>query len=161
MVGHLKEGTVSVDQSQLRRLIEPVVTGLGFEFWGLEYAAARRQGFVRVFVDAPGGISVYDCSLISQQLGAVFDVEDPMPFPYRLEVSSPGIERPLFEAWQYRRYRGERVKLKLQTPREDRRNLSGILADADDRQVTLTTEEGDWTLSYEEIARCRLVDDRA
>ncbi len=150
-----------LDQPRLRQYVEPVVRHLGYELWGLESTIVGGQGFVRIFIDSPQGVTVDDCGLVSQRLSTLLDVHDPMPVPYRLEVSSPGLDRPLFEAWQYRRYVGRRVKLKLFEPRQGQRNLAGCLLAVDDVSLRLRTDEGDVSLRYEEIARGRLVFDHA
>ncbi len=151
-----------VEDNALERIVRPVVEGLGFEFWGLEWSVTGKQGFIRVFVDAyDRRITVEDCGLISEQVGAVLDVDEPLSVPYRLEISSPGIERVLFAPWQYERYVGSRVQVRLRAPRDGQRRLHGVIIAVDDKAVQLGTEEGDIWLGYEEIARCRLKYDLA
>jgi len=146
------------DPLELEQLIEPVVRAMGFDLWGLEYALHGKQAFLRVFIDREEGVTVDDCGLVSEQLSGVLDVEDPIPVAYRLEVSSPGMERPLFKAEQFQRYRGRRVKIRLKEAREGRRNLTGQLEDAGDEAVVVAVDDaGRFRVPYEIIARARLL----
>jgi ribosome maturation factor RimP len=115
---------------QLFDLIETAVTGLGYEL--VEFETSPRARLLRVFIDIPesvrtekSGISVDDCAAVSHQLSRVFMVEN---VDYdRLEVSSPGLDRPLTKAADYRRFAGREVQLKLRVPQGNQRNFSGVL----------------------------------
>jgi ribosome maturation factor RimP len=100
-------------QEILHNLIEPVVESLGCELWGLEYLTQGRYTTLRIFIDGPNGVSLDDCEKVSRQVSAVMDVEDPIDGEYTLEVSSPGMDRPLYTAAHYARYLGETVNLRL------------------------------------------------
>ncbi len=97
---------------QLDELLEPVVSSMDFEFVGLEYISQGRHSILRIYIDSDKGISVDDCADVSRQLSAVLDVEDPIATEYTLEISSPGLDRPLFKLDQYERFAGEDVKFK-------------------------------------------------
>ena len=112
---------------RVTNLLEPVVEGLGYEFVGAEYHPGRRQGVLRVFIDAPDGVGVDDCAGVSHQLSGLLDVEDPIAGDYLLEVSSPGLDRPVFKAADYERFAGEWIRLRLKTPLDGRRRLQGRL----------------------------------
>jgi len=92
------------------------VEALGFQLWGIEYVQAGNHSVLRVFIDGENGINIEDCANVSRQVSAVLDVEDPISTEYTLEVSSPGVDRPLFTAEQYASYIGEDVKLQLTMP---------------------------------------------
>ena len=111
----------------LQTLIEPIVTGLELELWGVEYMPQGDKSLLRIYIDHPDGIMIDQCEAVSRQVSALFDVEDPIPNEYRLEVSSPGIERPLFHLGQYRLYIGELVQIKLREAFEGRKKFKGIL----------------------------------
>ena len=121
---------ITQQQQRLRELAAPVVTGLGLEFWGLEYQSNRRPPLLRVFIESTAdgaghGVSVDDCERVSCQLSGVFDVEDPLPGRYQLEVSSPGMDRRLFEPQHFQRFVGARARLSLRVPRNGQRNFNG------------------------------------
>ncbi len=124
-------------------IVEPVILGMGYNFWGMECQASENTAQVRIFIDHSEGITLDDCSRVSQQLSAVLDVEDPVQVPYTLEISSPGINRKLFSAEQMKDAVGSKVKVKTTWPINERRNIRGILKDANDEQLTVVTQEGD------------------
>jgi len=116
---------------------------MGYNFWGLECQASENTAQVRIFIDHNEGITLDDCSRVSQQLSAVLDVEDPVQVPYTLEISSPGINRKLFSAEQMKAAVGSKVKVKTTWPINERRNIRGVLKDANDEQLTIVTQEGE------------------
>jgi len=134
-----------------------LVAGLGCELVGVETRSGGEHGLVRIYIDTPAGVTVEDCERVSRQVSALLDVEDPMRGPYTLEVSSPGLDRPLFTPAHYRRFIGQRVKVSLVRLHEGRRHVTGLLRAADDSGVTVTEGELHITLPYELIARGRLV----
>ncbi|MCG5500038.1 ribosome maturation factor RimP [Ectothiorhodospira lacustris] len=142
---------------ELKELITPVIAGLGFELWGLEYRVQRNSALLRIFIDGPNGINLDDCAAVSDQVSGVLDVEDPIPVPYRLEVSSPGMDRPLFTPDQFRRYQGEDIRVRLNWPVEGQRNYRGRIAGVEETAVILAVEENSVRLPLEAISRARLV----
>ncbi|AOU99586.1 ribosome maturation factor RimP [Acidihalobacter yilgarnensis] len=145
-------------QEKLEGLLSPLVAGLGFELWGLEYAQRGDQALLRVFIDRDAGVTLDDCALISEQVGALLDVEDPITLAYRLEVSSPGLDRVLFRPEQYCRYLGERLKLRLSWAVDGRRNVQGRLVDCDELTVKVEVEMGEVVaIPLEAVHRARLI----
>lgn len=144
-------------EQQLQILLAPAVTALGYEFWGLEYLTHARQAVLRVFIDSPNGIGVEDCAKVSRQISAVLDVEDPITIEYTLEVSSPGMDRPLFTLEQYQRYVGENVKIRLRSPFEGRRNFNGRLVGIEADEVVIVVEDHEYLLPIEMIDKAELV----
>ena len=113
---------MSVPVSALQSVIERTVEGLGYELVDVEFA---QQGLLRVYIDRPAGITIDDCEAVSRQLSHVLAVED---FDYsRLEVSSPGLDRPLKKASDFERFAGCEVAVRLRAPLEGRRNFEGVL----------------------------------
>ena len=100
-------------QEQLHALIAPVAASLGCELWGLEYLTQGRYTTVRIYIDREEGVSLEDCEKVSRQVSSVMDVEDPIDSEYTLEVSSPGMDRPLYTLEQYARYIGEQINVRL------------------------------------------------
>ncbi|MDT8449732.1 MAG: ribosome maturation factor RimP [Wenzhouxiangellaceae bacterium] len=151
-------------QHELSRLIRPAVEGLGFEFVGLEYLSNPKHRLVRVFIDRRSnddsdGVTVDDCAEVSDELSALLDVEDPVAGAYSLEVSSPGIERPLFEPEHYRRFVGERAVVHLFAPLVDggkRRKLAGRIVEADDSRVVLDVDGEAFEIAFDAIRRAHL-----
>lgn len=130
---------------------------MGYELWGLEFRAGKRSALLRLFIDSESGITLDDCTEVSRQVSAVLDVEDPIHVPYTLEVSSPGVDRPLFDAAQYARYKGRQARVRTQWPVGGQRNFSGEIVAADERTVTLRVAGEDVAVPLESIARGRLV----
>lgn len=110
---------------------------------------------MRVFIDSPNGITVDDCATVSNQLTRIFEVEN---IDYdRLEVSSPGLDRPLKKAADFERFAGQDVQLRLRMPIANQRNFAGVLQGLKDGVVTLETEKGPMEVPFEEIEKARLV----
>ena len=131
---------VSSKLEQLQALLAPVVTGLGFECWGIEFVSQGKHSVLRVYIDKEGGILVDDCAEVSRQVSSVLDVEDPISSEYTLEVSSPGMERPLFTLEQFASHAGEQVKIKLRSPFEGRRNFQGLLRGVEEQDVVVQVD---------------------
>lgn len=137
----------------IERLVEQVVSGLGYELVDLETSPKGR--LVRVFIDLERGITVDDCATVSNQLSRVFEVEN---FDYdRLEVSSPGLDRPLKKQSDFERFVGSHVQVRLRMPIGNQRNFVGVLNGLVEGEVQLSTEKGDVALPYDEIEKARLV----
>lgn len=144
-------------EQQLHDLIAPAVTALGYEMWGLEYLTHGGQTVLRVFIDSENGINVDDCAAVSRQVSAVLDVEDPISGEYNLEVSSPGMDRPLFTLDQFQRYSGEQVKIRLRTPFEGRRNFAGRLVGVEGDEVVVAVDDHEYLLPIELIDKASVV----
>lgn len=149
-------------RADLRRMLEPGVRAYGCELVDVELVGGGRHPTLRVYIDKPGGVTVDDCADVSRQLSAILDVEDPIAASYTLEVSSPGLDRPLVTTEDFRRQLGETVKLRLYAPRDGRRNFTGRVREVRDDGVSLEIEgPGGRTervdLSFEGIERARLV----
>jgi len=139
-------------------LFEPVIESMGFELVGVEFVGSEHNGILRVYIDKPGGVTIDDCAQVSHQLSALLDVEDPIGHRYSLEVSSPGIDRPLFKLDDYRRFVGLRAKIKLATPLLGRRNFTGQLRGVEDDRVLIEVDNELHELPWPDIARAHLVD---
>ena len=112
---------------------------------------------VRIYIESADGISVDDCERVSRQLGAVLDVEEPIRGHYTLEVSSPGLDRPLFRPAQYRQFVGATVNVRLLRAIDGRRRLLGLLRAAEDERIELEVDGVPWHIEYRDIDRARLV----
>ncbi len=147
-------------EQAIQALLAPAIEALGYECLGVEWSGHRRGGRLRVFIDAPGGVAVEDCERVSREIEALLDVEDPIAGSYTLEVSSPGIDRPLFTPAQFARHRGATVSLTLLRPLSGgRRRLQGVLKAVEGDRIRL--ECGGETIEVEhgDVLRARLVPD--
>ena len=143
--------------AQLRSLIEPVVTGMGFELWGVEYLTQGRYSVLKIFIDSENGIDVDDCASVSRQVGSLLDVEEPLRGQYTLEVSSPGMDRRLLTFEQFDLMKGSQVKLKLNKPFDGKKRFTGLLVGTEDKEVVLRVGEEETLFPYEMIDRANVV----
>lgn len=149
---------MSRESAELRALLEPAVTALGFELVGVEYIQARN-GVLRIYIDSPGGIGVDDCQAVSYQVSGILDVEDPIRGQYALEVSSPGLDRPLFQGRDFERFSGREVEVRLLAPVNGQRKFRGVLDGLRDGQVVIRMKDEELVVTLDEIDQARLVPD--
>lgn len=144
----------------LTELFEPVIQSMGYELVGIEFQGSTQHGTLRVYIDHANGIGVDDCVAISHQISAILDVEEPIQQAYDLEVSSPGINRPLFKARDYEQYSGHSAKIKMAVPLNGRRNFKGVLQGViDSRSVQIMVDDEGYDLPISDIAKANLVDE--
>ena len=127
-------------RDRLMVLVQPVIEGLGYELWDLEYAPGRGDGLVRVYIDATAAVTLDDCERVSRAVSGVLDESDPVPGHYTLEVSSPGLERTLRTAGQFARFVGENVYVELAQPLDGRRRYKGPLRAAGGETVEVEVD---------------------
>jgi ribosome maturation factor RimP len=137
-------------------LLEPAVAALGYELTELD-AHTGRRGLLRLYIGRKDGITTLeDCVRVSEQVGALLDVEDPLHGSYVLEVSSPGLDRRLRTLEHFERFNGEAVKIELKDARDGRRRLSGRLAGVEAGEVLVNVDGEIWRLALRDIAVARL-----
>ncbi len=142
----------------LEQMIKPAIDALGFELVGIDQRSQGRHSMLRVYIDHADGITVDNCAEVSRQVSAVLDVEDPIHGEYTLEVSSPGIERPLFTLAQFAQFMGQRVDVRLHMPVGGRRHFKGDLIALEDDALTLELGEDEMlTCTMDEIDRAKLI----
>ena len=146
-------------RERLTALLEPVIADLGYELVLLEFSPNQSSAMLRLFIDGADGINLDDCAKVSREVAATLDVEDPIRQSYQLEVSSPGLDRPLVKPEHFQRFRGEEVKIELLAPLagSNRRRFRGELLDATERDVTVKMPDGPVTLPLADIEKARLV----
>jgi ribosome maturation factor RimP len=142
---------------QLRELIEPVVIGLGFELWGLEYLNQGKHSVLKIYIDSDNGIDVDDCASVSRQVSGLMDVEEPLKGKYTLEVSSPGMDRRLFQLYQFEMFKGAMIKVSLRSPFEGKRKFTGLLCGVEDDDVVLRLGEEEILFPFTDIDRAQVV----
>ena len=138
-------------------IAEPLCLAEGLELVHVEYAPEAGGRTLRLYIDKPGGVSLDDCVNVSRQLNDLLDIELDMEQSYRLEVSSPGLERPLGKVRDFEKYKGRRVRIKTRQPIEGRKTFTGILAGFSGENVELTINSERFLIPYQGIARARLV----
>jgi ribosome maturation factor RimP len=141
----------------LTDLFLPVVESMGFELVGVEFHGTEHHGLLRIYIDHENGIVVDDCAKVSRQISALLDVEDPISQGYDLEVSSPGINRPLFKQDDYQRFSGLRAKIKLGVALDGRKNFSGTLQGIEEDQVLIEVDNETFELPFHDIAKANLI----
>lgn len=144
-------------QSQLEAIIEPIVTSLDYSLWGVEFVSRGRQSLLRVYIDSESGISLEDCEKVSRQVSAVLDVEDPITDEYTLEVSSPGLDRPLFRLEQYQAMAGAMANVRLRIPFEGRRKYRGLIKGIEDQDVVIEADGHEFLLPLDSIEKAQVI----
>ncbi|MEW9624778.1 ribosome maturation factor RimP [Rhodanobacter geophilus] len=156
-----------MDTHALAQRFSTVLADLGLVCLGVEFAPSQGQSTLRVYLDLPEGaadgerreVGIEDCEAASRELSALLDVEDPVPGHYVLEVSSPGLDRPLFTAAQFARVVGQEVKLLLRVPLEGRRRLRGKLLAVEGERISLEAEDRVFALEHAQVESARVVPD--
>ena len=148
-------------RERLLALLQPVVEELGYELWELEYQPGRGNALLRIYLDtaAPGGITVDDCERASRAVSEALDTSDPIPGNYTLEVSSPGLERPLRTARHFAPYVGEQVFVETVHVVDERRRFKGVLAAAGSESIEVDVEGRRHVLPLTGIRKAHLAPD--
>jgi ribosome maturation factor RimP len=142
----------------LSELFEPVVEAMGYEFVGVEFTGGSGHGTLSIYIDREQGVDVDDCASISHQVSAILDVEDPIQQAFDLQVSSPGINRPLFKLSDYDRFVGEIIKIKLDVALNGRKNFKGILNGVVQSKLVQVDVDGEnFQLPFLDIGKANLV----
>ena len=144
-------------EQNLQEMLQGAVEDLGCELWGIECQRAGRFMTVRLFIDKEGGVTVDDCADVSRQVSAILDVEDPIADKYNLEVSSPGLDRPLFTLPQFERYIGQDIAVHLRIPVMERRKWQGKLDRIENDMVTFIVDGQEQVLVFGNIQKANVV----
>jgi len=141
---------------EVREVVEPILQSQGYELVDLEYQRESRGWVLRIYLDREGGITLDDCTGVSHEVGAVLEVKDVIPNAYVLEVSSPGLTRPLKKPEDYNRFRNQLVKIKLFQPLDGRRNFKGILLGLEGETVRVEVDQQLFEIPLQSIAKANL-----
>lgn len=144
---------------KLNELLQPLVEDLGFEFIGLEYNPNPKHSVLRIYIDHENGVGIQDCETVSRETAALLDVKDPIRSHYNLEVSSPGLDRPLFTPAHYSEFTGYEVQINLYAPQDGRRKFAGPILSAGESSVNIEQDGSEVTLEYDNIAKAKLIPD--
>ena len=148
---------LSAQRDKLEEMLRPGIEALGFDLWGIEYQSHAKRSMLRIYIDAEAGISVDDCAKVSHQVSGVLDVEDPITGEYTLEVSSPGMDRPLYRLEQYAEYIGSDINIRLRIAFEGRRKFQGRLVAIEGDEVVIQLDGHEYLLPFEQIDRAQIV----
>lgn len=144
-------------EQNLQEMLQDAVEDLGCELWGIECQRMGRFMTVRLFIDKDGGVTVDDCADVSRQVSAILDVEDPIADKYNLEVSSPGLDRPLFTLPQFERYIGQDIAVHLRISVMERRKWQGKLERIEKDMITLIVDDQEQILVFGNIQKANVV----
>ena len=149
---------MAVADSRIRQLLQPVVEALGCELWGVDLQTGAKTKLLRIYTDKDDDlVGIEDCERVSRQASSILDVEDVINGEYILEVSSPGMDRPLYEIGQYEKYVGEDISLRLRFPYEGRRNFKGRLTGVDGDEIILVVTDHEYLFPVEGIEKANVV----
>jgi ribosome maturation factor RimP len=149
---------MSVDLGKIEAIAERVASGEGLTLIDIELKGGRSNPLLRVYIDKPGGVSHADCALVSEQMSAILDVEDPFPGSYLLEVSSPGLDRKLVKPREYAYFAGRRARVVLREPVAERKVFEGRLAGIEEGRVKLDLDnEGVAEVELSNISKAKLL----
>ena len=138
-------------------LLRPVISAMGYEMWGVEHFPKGHASLVRIYIDNDSGISLADCERVSEQVTGILDVNDPIRGPYNLEISSPGLDRPLFTLEQFERFIGHEAGIRLRTKLDGRRNVTGKIIEVNDDSVTILGNDSRYSIPADTIEKANIV----
>jgi len=147
-------------EQDLTAMLAPAVEALGFELLGLEFVRAGQHSTLRVYIENvqnAEGITVDNCVEASRQISAILDVEDPITNEYNLEVSSPGIDRPLFKLEHYQKAQGEEIRLRTKLPQDGRRNFKGDLVSVEGDMLTLSLDGSEFMIMLGNVEKANII----
>ncbi|MDQ3287463.1 MAG: ribosome maturation factor RimP [Pseudomonadota bacterium] len=157
---------------EIAALLTPTIESLGVELLGVEYLPTPGSATLRLYIDVPASraeaadgepvsVTIEECEAVSREVSAQLDVEDPISSNYTLEVSSPGLDRPLFDLEHYRRFAGESAKVTLRLPQDGRRRLQGVIERIEGDTITFMVDGAPFPVAIGNIDKARLVPDWA
>ena len=138
-------------------LIEPILDGMGFELVDVEYLSQHGRWVLKIYMDTDGGVTIADCARVSGEIGDVIDVKEIIDYEYVLEVSSPGLDRPLKKEKDFTWAIGKKIKIRLVSPVNGRRNFTGFLKDFQDNMLHLLMEDKQIALPWQSVKKANLV----
>lgn len=147
---------MATEKTQLDALISPDIIEMGFDFWGSSLTQESGRLMLRIYIDKPTGITIDDCAQVTRHINGLLDVHDPIREKYILEVSSPGLERPLFEHRHYQSVIGQFIQVKLHALAAEKRHFSGTLELVDEENISLCVDEETIVLPFAAIEKANV-----
>lgn len=148
---------MNVDLGRIRGVLEPILRLLGCELIDIRFLNEQGRWLLRVYIDREGGVTLDDCRRVSREIETPLEIEGLIPIRYDLEVSTPGLDRPLVKESDYKKFVGREVKIRLENPIENQRNFKGILEGIEGGMVMIQSEGRSRQLPFREIKRAHLV----
>ena len=145
-------GCVKRSETAITELIEPTVLAMELQLWGIDLSQRGKYSILRIYIEREEGVTIADCEKVSRQVSAILDMEDPIGGEYTLEVSSPGLDRPLFTSEQFGRFIGSDVKVRLHHPVDGRRKLN-VSGD----EIVLSVDGEGFRLRHTDIEKANVV----
>lgn len=146
------------NNSAIEAKVQPTVEGLGYELWACTYLTQGQHSVLRITIDSEKGITLADCERVSRQISALLDVEDPLQGRYNLEVSSPGLDRPLIKEKHFQRYVGHYVRVSTQSAIDNQRKFKGFLQSVGIAGIVLNQDDGkEVVLTWDNILRANVL----
>ncbi len=142
---------------QLTEMLQPAAEALGYEFLGVEYVSQGVHSVLRIYIDHDNGITVDDCTKVSHQASGILEVEDPINSQYTLEVSSPGMDRPLFTLPHFEKVVGQEINLRCHLGVDGRRKFKGELVEVDENQLVIRVDNQDYTVDFQDVDKANVV----
>ncbi|MCX7120873.1 MAG: ribosome maturation factor RimP [Gammaproteobacteria bacterium] len=142
---------------RIHDLIEPTIRSLGLDLWACDLRKSGNQALLRIYIDRESGVTLEDCTVVSREIGALLDVEDPIKNHYQLEVSSPGLDRLLLTLAHFERYVGQNVKIKLRSSQDNRRQLVGRIEKIAEDKIFLLVDTNTISVKLNEVQKANLV----
>ncbi|MBI5561602.1 MAG: ribosome maturation factor RimP [Deltaproteobacteria bacterium] len=144
-------------EDRIKTIAEPILASLELELVHVEYITEHGSRILRVYIDKPGGVTLDDCADVSRALGAALDVEDPIHERYALEVSSPGLDRPLVKEADYVRFAGKKARIRTKEAVDGRRNFKAVIGGAVSGVISVTDFDGrGFDIAFTNIEKARL-----
>lgn len=144
-------------EDKIEQMVKPVIEDMGCEFWGCEYLPVSGHATLRIYIDKPEGVTVDDCADVSHEVSGILDVEDPIHGAYNLEISSPGMDRPLMNPAHFERYKGEIIAVRTLDPIMGRRKFKGPLINITADGIEMEVDGEVYAIPFEEIDKANLV----
>lgn len=145
------------NNSTVEAKILPTIEALGYELWACLYLTQGKQSVLRIYIESEKGITLADCERVSRQISALLDIEDPLQGRYNLEVSSPGLDRPLIKERHFQRYIGHKIRVSTQMPVDNQRKFKGFLQSVDVTGIVLEQEGKELVLMWDNILRANVL----
>ena len=144
-------------ETTITKLIEPTVVALGLQLWGIKHNQRGKYSLLRVYIESEEGVTIDDCEKVSRQINTILDVEEPIMGEYDLEVSSPGLDRPLFSSEQFEQFTGSDVKVRLRCLVDGKRKLNGSIENVSGDEIVLRVDDEDLRLQHTDIEKANVV----
>ncbi|EDP45769.1 ribosome maturation factor RimP [Rickettsiella grylli] len=145
------------NNSAIEARLSPTIEALGYELWACVYLREGQKNRLRIYIDSEKGITLSDCERVSRQVGALLDVEDLLQGHYHLEVSSPGLDRPLIKEDHFQRYVGYPIHVFLQSPIDNQRKFKGLLQSTRASGIVLNREGKEFVLTWDNILHANVL----